>query len=49
MQYAKTDPGAHPVPELHSASVYDPWSARGSQAFTQEDWNRSPFIVLIDL
>jgi hypothetical protein len=37
------------VPELHSASVYDPWFARGSQAFTQEDWNRSPFIVLIDL
>ena len=35
------------VPELYSASVYDPWFARGGQAFTQEDWNRSPFIVLV--
>lgn len=37
------------VPELYSARVYDPWFGRGSQAFTREDWNRSPFIVLVDL
>ncbi|MEO8432776.1 MAG: papain-like cysteine protease family protein [Acidobacteriota bacterium] len=37
------------LPTLHSASVYDPWYARGNQPFTAEDWDRSPFIVLIGL
>jgi|SRR5450432_2919416 len=37
------------VPELYSARVYDPWFGRGSEVFTREDWNRSPFIVLVDL
>lgn len=41
--------GGAVVPEFYSASVYDPWGGLGSRVFTQEDWNRSPFIVLIDL
>jgi hypothetical protein len=37
------------LPELYSARVYDPWPGRESAVFTQDDWNRTPFIVLIDL
>jgi hypothetical protein len=37
------------IPELYSASVYDPWRGVGSRVFTQDDWNRSPFIVLVNL
>ncbi|MEO8190465.1 MAG: papain-like cysteine protease family protein [Acidobacteriota bacterium] len=37
------------LPELHSARVYDPWLKGGSRVFTQDDWNRSPYIILIDL
>ncbi len=36
-------------PELHSARVYDPWGGSGSRVFTLEDWNRTPYIILIDL
>ncbi|MEO8432104.1 MAG: hypothetical protein ABI592_11395 [Acidobacteriota bacterium] len=36
-------------PELSSARVYDPWFGRGSRVFTQEDWDRSPYVVLVDL
>ena len=37
------------LPELVSARVYDPWRGVGSRVFTQDDWNRSPFIVLVSL
>ncbi len=36
-------------PELHSARVYDPSGGRGSRVFTLEDWNQTPYIILIDL
>lgn len=41
------------LPDFRSAHVYDPWpDVRGrsqSREFTLEDWNRSPFIILVDL
>jgi hypothetical protein len=40
------------LPEFRSARVYDPWpDEKGrsqSRDFTLGDWNRSPFILLID-
>lgn len=36
-------------PEFHSARVYDPWPGRGSRVFTLDDWNQSPFVILIDV
>ena len=38
-----------PGPELYSARVYDPWLGRGSRVFTLEDWNQSPYVILIDV
>ena len=41
--------GPGSVPELYSAHVYDPWPGRKSAPFTQDDWNRTPYIVLVSL
>ena len=41
--------GGAVVPVFYSARVYDPWPGRQSSVLTQEDWSRSPYIVLIDL
>jgi len=41
------------IPEFRSARVYDPWpdaNGRSHQRdFTLDDWNRSPFIILVDV
>jgi hypothetical protein len=41
--------GGATLPELYSARVYDPWPGRKSAVFTADDWNRTPYIILIDL
>ena len=35
-------------PEFRAAGVYDPWPGRERRAFTLEDWNRTPYIILVD-
>jgi len=41
------------LPEFRSARVYDPWPDLKGRAqnhdFTLEDWNHSPYIILVDL
>jgi hypothetical protein len=41
------------LPDFVSARVYDPWpDAKGrsqNHVFTLEDWNRSPYIILVDV
>lgn len=36
-------------PEFHSARVYDPWPGRERRVFTLDDWNQSPYVILIDV
>jgi hypothetical protein len=44
--------GAKTLPDFRSAYVYDPWPAdlrARTREFTLEEWNQSPFIILVDI